>query len=102
MRTERSESFKKAYRKLDPAIQKKVDRKLKLFDDRLKQFGSNHREMVNIKGFRLHKDQKDRWWIRIDLFYGVAGKLKGGWKDGTMIWYFIGKHGGTYERHRQR
>ncbi len=58
MRTERSESFEKAYRKLDPAIQKKVDRKLKLFDERLKLLGSDLREMVHIQGFNLHKDKK--------------------------------------------
>ena len=58
MRTERSESFKKAYRKLDPTIQKKVDRKLKLFDDRLKQFGSTIAKWLTSKASDCTKIKK--------------------------------------------
>lgn len=91
MRTRRCPRFEKRYNRLPKELQKQTDKALRLFDT-----------VPRPNGLRLKQTGQNLWAIRVNRKYRILGILDGNLESGTMVWYWVGRHGGPYERELRR
>ena len=93
MRSKRCPRFEKEYNRMPKQIQKKIDKALRLFD------AEPRLHSLRFKQAGLNQNRRS---IRAGHKYRILGILHGSPESGTIVWYWVGRHGGPYERELQK